>query len=212
MADVIDIWPWSHLGCEGGWGRNAHYPLWCTAGSTNGLSNITREDMIEHPLFMPFTSEMEKMSSTNLFSVSDVSAGPPLKARFLADAITAESHAAGANYLRMFGEKSNVRMDMSEDNGCMANEDKRPEKRVPRRIVRGFTNSRRWTPIMSLPGRRAAPPTSVIVRCFVRPTTARREIANQRLPMRKCGAAGVRALPACGLPLPRRVVMTLGDL
>ena len=74
-------------------------PIWCTTGSTNGLSNITREDMIEHPLFTPFTSETEKMSSTNLFSVSDVSAGPPLRARFLADAIPAESHAAGANYL-----------------------------------------------------------------------------------------------------------------
>ena len=128
MADVIDIWPLSHLGCEGGWGRNAHYPLWCTTGSTNGLSNITREDMIEHPLFTPFTSETEKMSSTNLFSVSDDSAGPPLKARFLADAIPAESHAAGANYLDVLEESGNLRMDVSEDNGCMANEDKWPER------------------------------------------------------------------------------------
>lgn len=189
MADVIDIWPWSHLGCEGGWGRNAHYPLWCTTGSTNGLSNITREAMIEHPLFTPFTSETEKMSSTNLFLVSDVSAGPPLRARFLANAISDESHAAGANYLRMFGEKSNVRMDMSEDNGCMANEDKWPEKRVPRRIVRGSTNSRRWMPTMLLPGRRAAPPISVIVRCFVRPTTARREITEGAGP-RAAGGQG----------------------
>ena len=66
--------------------------------------------------------------AANLFSVSDGSAGPPLRARFLADAIPAESHDAGANYLRMFGEKSNVRMDVSGDNGCMANADKWPEK------------------------------------------------------------------------------------
>ena len=92
------------------------------------LLNPTREAMIEHPLFTPFTSETEKMSSTNLFSVSDVSAGPPLRARFLADAIPAESHAAGANYLDVLEESGNLRMDVSEDNGCMANEDKWPEK------------------------------------------------------------------------------------
>ena len=103
-------------------------PIWCTTGSTNGLSNITREDMIEHPLFTPFTSETEKMSSTNLFSVSDVSAGPPLRARFLADAIPAESHAAGANAFKDGVVSKNVRMDASGDNGCMANADKWPEK------------------------------------------------------------------------------------
>ncbi len=86
--------------------------------------------MIEHPLFTPFTSETEKMSSTNLFSVSDVSAGPPLKARFLADAIPAESHAAGANAFRKDIVDDNVRMDTSGDNGCMPNEYKWPEIRT----------------------------------------------------------------------------------
>lgn len=93
------------------------------------ILNPTREDMIEHPLFTPFTSETEKMSSTNLFSVSDVSAGPPIRARFLADAIPAESHAAGANAFDSRANIVNLRMDLeSEDNGCMANVDKWPEK------------------------------------------------------------------------------------
>ena len=38
------------LAWQGGWGRNAHYPLWLTAGSLLWLSGLTREDVIEHPL------------------------------------------------------------------------------------------------------------------------------------------------------------------
>ena len=97
LVKSVNIWPWLHIGCEGGWGRNAHYPLWLTAGSMLWLSGLTREDVIEHPLFTPFRNEAERMNSTNLFSVTDAAATPELRARFLADAIPAESHAAGAN-------------------------------------------------------------------------------------------------------------------
>lgn len=66
--------------------------------------------------------------AANLFSVSDISAGPPLRACFLVDAIPAESYGAGGNYLEIFEEKSNVQMDKDERNGgCMANVDKWPE-------------------------------------------------------------------------------------
>ena len=42
---------------------------------------------------------ISSLIAANLFLVSDDSAGPPLKAKFLADAIPAESFAAGANAL-----------------------------------------------------------------------------------------------------------------
>ena len=120
---AINLIPGSHISCEGGWGRNAHYPLWLTAGSMLGLSDLTREDVIEHPLFTPFRNEAERMSSTNLFSVTDTAATPELRARFLADAIPAESHAAGANYLRVLNRDGNVSLM-----GFMANDDRWPER------------------------------------------------------------------------------------
>ena len=123
LVKSVNIWPWLHIGCEGGWGRNAHYPLWLTAGSMLGLSDLTREDVIEHPLFTPFRNETERMSSTNLFSVTDTAATPELRARFLADAIPAESHAAGANYLRVLNRDGNVSLM-----GFMANDDRWPER------------------------------------------------------------------------------------
>ena len=111
------------LAWQGGWGRNAHYPLWLTAGSMLWLSGLTREDVIEHPLFTPFRNEAERMNSTNLFSVTDAAATPELRARFLADAIPAESHAAGAN---AFDE--NVLANNVSLMGQMSNNNRWPEK------------------------------------------------------------------------------------
>ena len=126
---AINLIPGSHISCEGGWGRNAHYPLWLTLGSMLGLSDLTREDVIAHPLFTPFRSEANRMCSTNLFPVTDTAATPQLRARLLADAIPAESHAAGANYLEALGENSNLRMDVdARSGGYMANYDRWPEK------------------------------------------------------------------------------------
>ena len=122
--------PFPQIVCEGGWGRNAHYPLWCVTGSMLGLSALTREDVIENPLFTPFRNESERMNSTNLFPVADAAATPQLRARFLADAIPAESHAAGANAFRKGVVDDNIRMDTSVDNGCMANVDRWPRDRV----------------------------------------------------------------------------------
>ena len=123
VLNAINIWPWSHIGCEGGWGRNAHYPLWCTLGSMAGLADLTREGVIENPLFAPFRNETERMSSTNLFAVTDAAATPQLRARFLADAIPAESHAAGANRLKITSGIDNV--PLME---LMANNSMWPEK------------------------------------------------------------------------------------
>ena len=107
----------------------AHHPLWLTAGSMLGLPGLTREDVIEHPLFTPFRNETERMSSTNLFSVTDAAATPELRARFLADAIPAESHAAGANAFDVRANIVNTRMDQNvEDGGYMSNYDRWPEK------------------------------------------------------------------------------------
>ena len=94
-----------------------------------GLSDLTREDVIEHPLFTPFRNEAERMSSTNLFSVTDTAATPELRARFLADAIPAESHAAGANAFDEGVLSANVRMDRNaEIGGYMSNYDRWPER------------------------------------------------------------------------------------
>ena len=126
---AINLIPGSHISCEGGWGRKAHYPLWLTTGSMLGPSDLTREDVIENPLFTPFRNETERMSSTNLFSVTDTAATSELRARFLSDAIPAESHAAGANALVEGVLSANVRMDRSvEVGGYMSNYDRWPEK------------------------------------------------------------------------------------
>ena len=135
LFDAINIAPGSHIGCEGGWGRSAHYPLWLTTGSMLGLSGLTREDVIENPLFTPFRNETERMSSTNLFSVTDAAATSELRTRFLSDAIPAESHAAGANAFDVRANILNRRMDSSQANGCMANAGMWPSDR--RETVRG---------------------------------------------------------------------------
>ena len=80
---AINLIPGSHISCEGGWGRSAHYPLWLTLGSMLGLSDLTREDVIENPLFTPFRNETERMSSTNLFSIVDTAATSELPERLL---------------------------------------------------------------------------------------------------------------------------------
>ena len=61
------------------------------------MNDITRNDVIEHPLFTPFRSDAECMHATNLFTISDVEYRIRLRAKFLADAIPATSFATGAN-------------------------------------------------------------------------------------------------------------------
>ena len=102
VLNAINTWPWSHIGCE---------------------------DVIENPLFTPFRNETERMSSTNLFSATDAAATPQLRARFLADAIPAESHAAGANAFDVRANIANTRMDQDvREGGYMSNYDRWPEK------------------------------------------------------------------------------------
>ena len=90
------------VSCEGGWGINAYYagnpnyyiPL---VGLDASVSNLTREAVIEHPLFTPFRVESDSMRSTNLFTIADSNCRAELRAKFLGDAIPATSFAAGAN-------------------------------------------------------------------------------------------------------------------
>ena len=127
---AINLIPGSHISCEGGWGRSAHYPLWLTTGSMLGLSGLTREDVIENPLFTPFRNETERMSSTNLFSVTDTAATSELRARILSDAIPAESHAAGANAFDEGVLADNKRMDQDVNaGGFMSNTYAWPDNR-----------------------------------------------------------------------------------
>ena len=90
------------VSCEGGWGINTYYaanpsyyiPL---VGLDASVSNLTREAVIEHPLFTPFRAESDAMHSTNLFAIADADYRAQLRAKFLGDAIPATSFAAGAN-------------------------------------------------------------------------------------------------------------------
>ena len=90
------------VSCEGGWGINTYYaanpsyyiPL---VGLDASVSNLTREAVIEHPLFTPFRAESDAMHSTNLFTIADADYRAQLRAKFLGDAIPATSFAAGAN-------------------------------------------------------------------------------------------------------------------
>ena len=70
-------------------------------------NTIGRETAIVAPLFTKFTAERDAMHSTNLFVVADADYARDLKAKFLADAIPAESFAAGANALLVWGESRN---------------------------------------------------------------------------------------------------------
>ena len=90
------------VACEGGWGINAMYaanPMYYlpVVGFYASVSNLSREAVIEHPLFTPFSAESEAMRSTNLFTIVDANYRAQLRAKFLGDAIPAISFAAGAN-------------------------------------------------------------------------------------------------------------------
>ncbi len=91
------------VACESGWGINATYaanpyyyvPVY--GFFANAMSNFTREDAIESPLFTPFKTETAAMHSTNLYTIADADCRRSLRAKFLGDAIPATSLAAGAN-------------------------------------------------------------------------------------------------------------------
>jgi len=91
------------IACEGGWGINTYYalnPTFYVLGygfMSNSVAELTRDDVIVHPLFTPFGAEANNMHSTNLFTIADETYRKNLRAKFLGDAIPARSFAAGAN-------------------------------------------------------------------------------------------------------------------
>ena len=88
------------ISCEGGWGVNTFYalnPHYYLAGFLPSAAKLSREDVIRHPLFTPFRTESTNMHDVARFTVEDPVVRAELRAKFLADAIPAESHAAGAN-------------------------------------------------------------------------------------------------------------------
>lgn len=142
--------------CEGGWGINTYYaadprwylPLGGFTGSTS--SNLEWRAAVEHPLFTPFRAEHDGMHSTNVFvkvcgGYGFLTDGDSLRARFLGDAIPAESRAAGANPIRVGVVDQNIRMDTDvSEGGCIANWGLWPQKRrdgdVPRWAHTDFKN------------------------------------------------------------------------
>ncbi|MBQ2632281.1 MAG: hypothetical protein IJG13_21590, partial [Kiritimatiellae bacterium] len=102
------------VACEGGWGINATYavnPYYYVPAYgffANAMSDFTREEAIESPLFTPFKSETTAMHSTNLFVVVDADNRSYLRAKFLGDAIPATSFAAGATASMHVGTDGNI--------------------------------------------------------------------------------------------------------
>lgn len=119
--NAIIPWNWNErVSCEGGWGVNTYYAAdpTCYAplvGFYASVSNLTREAVIEHPLFTPLRAETDAMHSTNLFTIADSDYSAMLRAKFLGDAIPATSFAAGANCLEGWGDSRNVNFS-----GCIA--------------------------------------------------------------------------------------------
>ena len=126
--------------CEGGWGVNSYYMFdddhnehgnirYYNSGTgfTADMRRLSREDAIIHPLFTPFRAEAGAMHSTDLFTIDDENKRYALRARFLGDAIPAESFAMGANMV----DKRNSGIDnLSMMEKCMANEKAWPDERL----------------------------------------------------------------------------------
>ena len=114
------------VSCEGGWGVNTYYaanpnyyiPL---VGLDASVSNMTRDAVIECPLFTPFRVEADQMLSTNLFTIADADYRAELRAKFLADAIPATSFAAGANAIPSSAVCGNINYRTCEVDGWPRN-------------------------------------------------------------------------------------------
>ena len=132
---ALDVVPGSSIVCEGGWGVNARYAVdscWYVSGpgfKTNMVHGMSDVQAITNSLFTPFGIEEEGMHGTAVFTGAGSAHGALshrdwLRARFLADAIPAESGAVGANALGVSGIT-----DVQLDADCMANADKWPKKK-----------------------------------------------------------------------------------
>ncbi len=122
MAKGASVWhilntltfAWDRIACEGGWGVNTYYalnPVYYFNGFRKSVADLSREDVIRHPLFTPFRIEPEKMHDPAPFAAKDVDSAETLRAKFLADAVPAESFATGANPLNNLNGIVNVRLD-----------------------------------------------------------------------------------------------------
>ena len=153
---ALDVVPGSSIVCEGGWGVNARYAVdscWYVSGpgfKTNMVHGMSDVQAITNSLFTPFGIEEEGMHGTAVFTGAgsahgDLSHRDWLRARFLADAIPAESGAVGANALGVSGIT-----DVQLDADCIANADKWPKRRME--IPSGNTPTSRTWPISSCMG------------------------------------------------------------
>jgi hypothetical protein len=134
ILHAINAWPWFDVECEGGWGVNTYYalnPIYYLGGFCSSVNSFAREDVIVHPLFTPFRTNEVQMTSTNLYFVADASERYALRARFLGDAIPAESFAAGANEIKA---RSGIAY-ISLMDSCMSNVDWWPRRNAQQQNV-----------------------------------------------------------------------------
>ncbi|MDO5319171.1 MAG: hypothetical protein Q4G65_11125 [bacterium] len=102
------------IACEGGWGLNADYalnPYYYLLGYNSTVANLARTNVVRNPLFTPFRTESTNMHDLARFRIPDAEKAAKLRAKFLADAIPAESFAVGANRMPQSAEIENFQLD-----------------------------------------------------------------------------------------------------
>lgn len=136
----LDIVPFCGINCEGGWGFNTYYmlnPIYCTNNVLTAKTwDLSVENVKRRPLFTPFRENRFAMHSRKPYIISSAEKAYNLRARFLSDAIPAESFAAGANKISQGGIEDHDMM------GDACNVDKWPQARKKDWLVGYSTDSR----------------------------------------------------------------------
>lgn len=141
-ANALKAYPGGlYTASEGGWGVNTYYaadPRWylpVVGFDADRVDGLTPTNAIEHPLFKPFQIETAGMHDpTRVFTGEGEMHNPRfthrewLRARFLADAIPAESRAAGANAFRDAVSFPSIQMDSRGNAGFMSEKGKWPRE------------------------------------------------------------------------------------
>ena len=106
LANFVDkinlqLGPTSGVACEGGWGVNEEdYPEYIGKGILMKAKELTREQVVQKPLFLPFKDRDTKLNELGLFEKKEHNDYQQrLRAALLSDAIPATTYAAGTGIL-----------------------------------------------------------------------------------------------------------------
>ena len=97
---------------EGGWGFNPDHTVPLSQNGELLKTEYTDEEMVTSPPFLPFAEEW--LHATNAVTAAQVAA---VRDRILADGIPAQTFAAGANPVGVFGDAGNYNYQSATPNG-----------------------------------------------------------------------------------------------